>query len=106
MSAVVNSLDKARKDVEEVVGADGSPLVETEGVAKSHCDAWAQILDQMSEAIVLWRATWRRRHRNTGSGVDTQVEEEWIENTEEPDAIVAEWGNETEGETLDEEQAS
>jgi hypothetical protein len=106
VSAVVNDLEKAQKAVEEVLGADGSPLVETEGVAKSHCDAWAVILKQMSDATVEWRATWRRRHRNAGSGADTQVEETWIEKTQALDSIVAEWDDEAEGDTLDEEQAS
>jgi hypothetical protein len=106
VSAVVNDIEKAQKDVEEVLGADGSPLVETEGVAKSHCDAWAVILKQMSDALVEWRVTWRRRHRNAGSGADIEVEEKWSEATDDPNSIIDEWDDKTDGDTLDEEQAS
>jgi hypothetical protein len=57
----------------------------------------------MSEAIVLWRATWRRRHRNAGSGADIEVEEKWSEATNDSDSITDEWDDKTTGDTLDEE---
>jgi len=87
-SSVVIELERARKDAEDVLGVDGLPLVESEGVAKAHCDAWELVLDETSEAMVLWRGTWRRRHRNAGTTVDIEPDEQ---GEADPDSIVSEW---------------
>lgn len=107
VSAAVTALDGARRAVEEVLGADGVPLVDTEGVASAHCDDWTDTLDEMRDALVLWKATWRRRHRNAGSRVETGADEVVVNAEEQnPDAIVAEWNDEAEDNGEYEEEAA
>jgi hypothetical protein len=106
VSAAVTELERARRDAEGVLGADGTPLIETEGVAAQHCDAWKEELDQVSDALVVWKATWKRRHRNAGS-VSTDTESgEGVGSPEDSDAIVADWDAEAEDDSVDEEQGS
>ena len=83
--------------MEEVSGPDGSPLVETEGVASAHCDSWTETLEEMRDSVVLWKAIWKRRHRNAGTRVEAEAEEIVTEtNGHDPDAIVDDWNDEAE----------
>jgi hypothetical protein len=105
LSSAVGDLEKARREVEDVVGIDGSCLVDMDGVAKHHCDAWAEVLKQTADAVVVWRATWTRKHRNAGSSVDARAEEP-IDEDEDSDTIDAEWDDEAEVDVLDREAES
>jgi hypothetical protein len=98
----MRDLEKARREVDDVVGIDGSSLVDMDGVAKYHCDEWIDVLKQTEHAVVEWRATWMRKHRNAGSPVDARAEEP-IDEDEVSDTIAAEWDDEAEVDGLDRE---
>lgn len=107
LSAAIEGLGNVRREVEKVIGVDGSPLIDTDGVAKPHCDAWADVLQPTAEAVVLWRATWIRKYRNAGSPVDAHDEvEDEIDEDEDSNAIAAEWDDEGEEDVLDREVES
>jgi hypothetical protein len=102
LSAAMRDLEKARREVEDVVGIDGSSLVDMDGVAKHHCDEWIDVLKQTEHAVVEWRATWIRKHRNAGSPVDARAEGP-IDEDEDSDTIAAEWDDEAEVDVPDRE---
>lgn len=60
-SAAMDALEKAIKAVRDVVGPDGSSLVEVEGIDPRHADAWRGSLRQIDEDLLLWGKMFARR---------------------------------------------
>jgi hypothetical protein len=60
-STVVGALEKAIKAVRDVVGPDGGPLVEVEGIDPRHAAAWRESLRKIDEDLLFWGKTFARR---------------------------------------------
>jgi len=62
LSDALDKLDEVFKSVATVIGNDGGPLVEVDGVDAQFCTARRQVLTRISDELSFWARTWRRRH--------------------------------------------
>jgi hypothetical protein len=61
-SKAMDDLSAAFRQVSEVLGDDGQPLVDSRGVDLGSCTAWRTVLGQIDEELVVWGRTFRRAH--------------------------------------------
>ena len=81
-SSAVRSLVEAFGTVHQVEGVDGDPLVDREGVREEDCKAWLDELATVSESLILWRATHRRRPSAREETVSHESEAGWDDRAE------------------------
>jgi hypothetical protein len=78
LSDAMDKLDGAFKAVAAVVGNDGNPLVEVDGVEAQFCTTRRQLLSRIGDELNFWGRIWRRRHGTPAAPVareDTDEEE-------------------------------
>lgn len=59
LSSAVFEVQSTMKAARVVTGADGTPLVESEGIDRRHADEWREILGKASDDLLVWAARWR-----------------------------------------------
>jgi hypothetical protein len=62
LSDAIDCLEGTFQAVAAVIGNDGSPLVEVEGVEPEFCAARRQLLVRIGDELNFWDRTYRRRH--------------------------------------------
>ena len=62
LSDAMDKLEEAFKAVAAVVGNDGNPLVDVDGVDAQFCTTRRQLLTRIGDELSFWGRTWRRRH--------------------------------------------
>jgi hypothetical protein len=62
LSEAMDKLEEAYKAVAAVVGNDGNPLVEVEGVNAELCKDRRDLLGRIGDELNYWSRIWRRRH--------------------------------------------
>jgi Zn ribbon nucleic-acid-binding protein len=62
LSEALDKLEESFKAVAAVVGNDGNPLVEVDGVDAQFCATRRQLLTRIGDELNFWGRTWRRRH--------------------------------------------
>jgi hypothetical protein len=91
MGDAMDAVDRAARHLVGVVGVDGRPLIETEGVEPGHADAWMEDLMKLIQRIPVWRATHGARHgsggRSSASDWDdrTRDDHDEVESQSDPD---------------------
>lgn len=62
LSDAMDKLEIAFKAVAAVIGNDGNPLVDVDGVDSQFCTNRRQLLSRIGDELHFWGRTWRQRH--------------------------------------------
>jgi hypothetical protein len=70
LGEALDKLEEAFKAVTTVIGNDGSPLAEVDGVDAQFCTTSRQVLAKIGDELNFWGRTWRRRHEHGQPAID------------------------------------
>jgi hypothetical protein len=76
LSDAMDRLEDAFKAVAAVVGNDGNPLVDVDGVDAQFCTTRRQLLTRIGDELNFWGRTWRRRHGTPAAPVTAEGAED------------------------------
>jgi hypothetical protein len=77
LSDAMDKLEEAFKAVATVVGNDGNPLVDVDGVDAQFCTTRRQLLSRIGDELNFWGRIWRRHHGAAAAVVaDEDTDEE------------------------------
>jgi hypothetical protein len=82
LGIAIHEVDNASRAVAKVLGDDGLPIVDARGVEQRLTEAWADILRQVSEEIVIWKMAYKKKH-GVQPSVSALNDEEEGESTED-----------------------
>jgi hypothetical protein len=72
LSDAMDRLEEAFKAAAAVVGNDGNPLVEVDGVDVQFCTTRRRLLTRIGDELNFWGRTWRRRHGTPAAPVTAE----------------------------------
>ncbi len=78
----LQTLEHAFEGLTKVVGDDGQPLIETQGVEPRLAGPWRELIGRIDEEMVVWARAFRKAH---GSKVSPSVERQ-VDDEEDEDA--------------------